>query len=306
MINTAQDFETSVARVSEAAAVYNPQLNNEMSSAEFNNIFITLENQINGLYEKIRLLEDIKDYTKDFVIRAIDERRQQLTENLKVIEAGVDDFSNKDYVSVGIPFETEVGEVLDRDGTIIPNLILKDGNLVLASNDTAIKEVLDIQNNGPVQLLEIAPEVISDTTTPETLVTERTAWMPYHTAELFNEGTLDILNNKPYRSVYDAEEPTVDGLVTEYKITFDTLSGGCNYFNLSPVNCEVENIELTAGSVVVTLDGSTPYFEEDLDVTSAIVRVRCKDYERDSMVVPRASTEDSFDKIITGADILEQ
>ena len=305
MINTAQDFETSVARVSEAAAVYNPQLNNEMSSAEFNNIFTTLESQINNLYEKIRLLEDIKNYTKDFVVRAIDERRQQLIENLKIIEAGVDDFSNKDYISVGVPFETEVGEVLDRDGTVIPNLVLENGNLVLASNDTAIKEVLDIQSNGPVQLLEVASEVISDTLTSDTLVTERTAWMPYHTAELFNEGTLDILDNRPYRSVYDAEEPTVNGLITEYKISFDTLSGGCNYFDLSPINCEIENIELTAGNVVVTLDGSTPYLEEDLDITSAIVRVKCKDYERDNMDIPMATTEDSFDGIITGADILE-
>ena len=305
MINTAQDFETSIARVSEAAAVYNPQLNNEMNSAEFNNIFTTLESQINNLYEKVRLLEDIKNYTKDFVIRAIDERRQQLIENLKIIEAGVDDFSNKDYISVGVPFETEVGEILDRDGTIIPNLVLEDGNLVLASNDTTIKEVLDIKSNGPVQLLEVAPEVISDTLTFDTLITERTAWMPYHTAELFNEGTLDILDSKPYRSVYDAEEPTVNGLIVEYKISFDTLSGGCNYFDLSPINCEIENIELTAGNIVVTLDGSTPYLEEDLDITSAIVRVKCKDYERDSMDIPRATTEDSFDKIITGADILE-
>ena len=303
MINTAQDFETSVMTVSEAAAVYNPQLNNEMSSAEFNNIFTTLENQLNQLYEKIRLLEDIKDYTKDFVVRAIDERRQQLIENLKVIEASVDDFSNKDYVSVGVPLETEVGEVLDRNGVVLPNLVVDGGTLILPSNDMAIKEVLDIQNNGPVQLLEVAPEIISETTTSETFVTDRTAWMPYHTAELFNEGTLDILDTKPYRSVYDASEPTVDGLVSEYKITFDTLSGGCNYFELSPINCEIENIELTAGTVVVTLDGSTPYLEEDLDITSALVRVRCKDYERDSLSVPRMSREDSFDKVITGADI---
>ena len=48
-----------------------------MDSQEFNAILYQIETDLNKLYENIRLLNDVYDYSKNYIVTSVEERRQK-------------------------------------------------------------------------------------------------------------------------------------------------------------------------------------------------------------------------------------
>lgn len=290
LINTSQDFDTALDFVIQEQETFNKKIENEMSAAEFNNIFTEIESNINNLYEKIRVLEDIKNYTKDFVVRAIDERRKKIINSLNIIEKNVDEYQNTGYVAVAVGFDNVNEEILDRDGSVISSLQLKEGKLVMPSKNLSIEGFMSLTNLGQQK------EIQTDGGQTERVL--------FAGAEPFVESSIGVTGVEgQYRTIYESEQPVEGGVSVEYEILFSSRAD-CNYFSINPVNCNVTEIRLTDfEGQVRNISPKTEFFSPPMDIQKANVVVNCSGYERVEIDVPSEPSEDAFDKSIVGSEM---
>jgi len=269
-----------------------------MDARQFNSIFKELESDINNLYEKIRVLEDIKNYTKDFVIRAIEERRKKIVDSLKVIETNVTEYQNPDYQAVEIGFSNVSEKIKDRDGSSIQALQNVDGALT-TPHKVLSQEILQVVTNlGQTKKMNVVTEVDGS----EDKVKE---YVLFSDAEPFNESKINVLeDSNTFRSVYESDRPLQNGLFVEYDMQFSGKSE-CNYFDLSPVNCEINSIVLTsADNSTLEINPNNKFFTPAMNIAKAKIRVHCSKYEREIVQMPSDSQGDAFDKSIVGSEMV--
>lgn len=251
---------------------FDRKLDNNMNASSFNSLLRDIESRINSLYEKTRVMEDVKDYIKTFVIKSIDERKNKIINKLKVIETSVDKTTNNAIVEV-INLNNYSQYILDRDGEQIEILNNINGKLVLPSKLVNKETLISIVNKGQ--------GTISN-------------------AEQYNEGTLNSLNNEPLAAIYESYEPVNNGIVNEYEITFETRAD-CNKIEFNPVNCTIDKI------VITTFDGaekeiqnSQTYLSFSIDIEKINVWVRCNSYDTEYIDYINEITRDAFDNSFTG------
>lgn len=293
MINTSQDFDTALDFVMAEQETFNYAINNEMNARHFNSIFQEIEDDINNLYEKIRVLEDIKNYTRDFVLRAIEERRKKIVDSLKIIETNVTEYQNPEYQVEEIGFGNTVEEIKDRDGSTIRSLQNKDNALIMPHSKLSSERLYHITNVGQVHR-------VIDANGQEKFVS-------FAKSDPFNESKLSTFTDKEvFRTVYESEYPVPDGVLIEYEVQFDGRAN-CNYFDMGAVNCEVESVELTnSDNQVFVISPNHKFLNVPTDISRARVRVRCKRYDRTVVEMPSNALDDAFDKSIVGSEISGQ
>ena len=286
MINTAQDFESSLAFCMEEQTPFNRKITNDMSSSVFNNIFQELEDDINNLYEKIRILEDIKNYTKVFVVRAIEERRKKIVDTLKVIENSVDDFQNEDFVAQEVSFTQQLDNIIDRDGSSIDCFDVQNGRLIMPSTNISAKSLVAITNLGQIK------KFVND-------------YVSFSDSELVQEDTMETVEHKPMITIYESDQPVDGGLIVEYELTFNGRLF-CNYFTMNPVNCEILEITVTdSDNQSYNLDPQNEFINTPIDIIKAKVKVKCPDYVRKSEMTVERCGYPAFDQSLSGNEKVE-
>lgn len=297
MINTSQDFESALNYVSADIDYTSAKISGDMNSAAFNRVFLDIEEKINILYEKIRLLEDIRDYTKLFVVRAIQERRTKIMENLRVIETLTDETKNKGSITyVIVPNEGET--VYDRDGTVISQFESTDGTLVFPGQSLVFEYASSVINKGTVADNEVQKQdpVQGDYTAVEPV--------PFNSAEPFASADLLIKDGASHFDIYCSDEPCRDKFQVQFDITFSGKIKS-NYINFNPVNCKVVSVKLyDTDNIMTELLPEQRYFSL-MRLAKAVIIVECSNYERYVLAVPSRGKDDAFDKAITGGEIYE-
>ena len=76
MIQTSGDFNSAIELLTTDTPVSVGDIGEKMSSGEFNLAFNDIEMQLIDLYEKIRVLEDVQKYCREYVIKEVKEKRQ--------------------------------------------------------------------------------------------------------------------------------------------------------------------------------------------------------------------------------------
>lgn len=272
MITSEKGLKDSLNFLIERSDDFNRKLDNNMNATSFNNLLKDIESRINILYEKTRVMEDVKDYIKTFVIKAIDERKNKIINKLKVIETSVDKTTNKAIVEV-INLSNYSQHILDRDGEPIETLDNINGKLVLPSKVVNKETLIGIVDKGQGNIAK---------------------------AEQYNEMTLNTLDNEPLAAVYEAYEPANSGIVNEYEITFETRAN-CNKIEFNPVNCTINKV------VVTTFDGAEKeiqnnqtYLSSPIEIEKIDVSVRCNTYTVENVEYIDEINQDSFDNSFTG------
>ena len=143
MINTASNFQSALAYVMTEPDPLSVSFEGDMRAAAFNAAFQNIEDQINFLYEKTRLLEDIRDYIRHFVERTIEERRAKIIDNLKAIEMIYDEIDNPDCIVDPVVPQQEQA-VQDRDGSILPMFDFINETLVMPGTTLEKNDILKI------------------------------------------------------------------------------------------------------------------------------------------------------------------
>lgn len=270
------------------------RFSNEMKSATVNFIFTDIENNINELYQKIRLLEDIKNYTKEFVVRSVQEKRTQLVETLKTIEMLSDKVnSNKDTILFVTPSDSTL---YDRNGEELPLLEIKDDSYVMPGTVKSTDTVVNIINKGPV--FDIKTKQTVNEEDDYSSVNYEAILNP----NLFAEGQLLEEDGLQHLNIWHGDEPATGSLRVNYEINFDGQIQ-TNYLDFELINCKIINATLTdVDGVKIEFNPVKRYFKPTR-LSKADITVECYDYHRAICYMPVDRYDDAFDQSITGDEI---
>ncbi len=230
-----------------------------MDSGIFNYSMRAIEEQLNSLYEKIRLLEDVRDYTKEYVLRSIQEKEALFKEKLKIIEDVSDQYRDTDSIAYNVPFLYNSMTIKDRDGSNVPAMNIISGVL---------------QQSGSV----VTDAVISNIS---------------HTSShvCYNNSYNNLLAKDAGRSCYVLDEPVYGGLKEEVSIIFDR-SYNCNILNIALSNCSVENYTLIPSGKEVNAQINT-YIDRQ-SITDIKLNLLCDKYQLNN-IQELNEKQDSFD-----------
>lgn len=218
MDNINYDFETKIDYIlSETDIEKNKDLlclqKNILSSKDFNNTFNYIESSLNILYEKVRTLQDIIQYSNIFLINEINTNITECKTMLKEIEENRDIVKKNSYIKYNIPLINTVTSYVDRDGSNIDNSITSNNNIAINSKInkniiTASLEVLQAKENNCV----------------------------YSSKDFIN-------NNLSYRSLYMFKNIQGDYLEEKIVIKLNEESS-INRILIDSANCFIKNIEI--------------------------------------------------------------
>ena len=211
MLKTSENLNAAIKFVTTENTTYPSLIDDRLLSTQFNSSMQNIESQLNELYEKIRLLEDIRDYCKQYVLSIIRTKEQNFKEKLKIIEDVADQFRDKDSISYTVPFQYCSDIITDRDGTVINKMNVVNSSL---GQSYTLIDVAKISN-------------ISYTTN----------------GQCYNNSYSDILNGLSGRSYYILDNPIYGGVIENCTVMFDK-NYYCNLFNIEVSNTQIENIEL--------------------------------------------------------------
>lgn len=119
---TEQNISDVISELAKERTLVPIEISDIMSSNELNTSFNYIEQELNNLYDSIRMLEQLGNYTKEYVTQQIETKENQFKEYLKTIEDVADLYQDTNSVSYLIQFLASKDTIRDRDGSIIPQM----------------------------------------------------------------------------------------------------------------------------------------------------------------------------------------
>ena len=198
---TKKNISDIINELSEEKILIPIKLSETMLSDEANMTFEYIETELNTIYDKIRLLEQLHNYTEVFVKEQIDKK-----EYLKTIEDVSDLYQDNNSVSYLIQFLASKDTIRDRDGSII--------------------QQMDINNH----LLEM----------PGTILAKANLNNIIHKSDIdcYNNTYNNLLKEKPGVSIYFANNPFVGGVLEQVQTTISNPQT-YNYIGLDITNAQL-------------------------------------------------------------------
>lgn len=245
MIKTSEDMQAALELLTADTEIEFSGAKRAMDSQEFNAILYQIETDLNKLYENIRLLNDVYDYSKNYIVTSVEERRQKFIEKLKVIEQLTDSYRDKSYVTQLVPFQVNQEHVTNRSGQKVPVMQINSGSLEMNSatvHAATIDTVFQKTSNGQYSC----------------------------TAESLSKG-------EPSRSIYESEEPIDQGVQEEYEVRFKQPTS-FNYIDIDTVGCDLKKVQAinTEGEVVGM--ETVGAFLKPMELSGIRFRIQDKDF----------------------------
>lgn len=224
--------------------------NKVLDSDKFNSSLLSIEKNLDVLYEKTRYLEDSIDYARSF----LDQKITSYSNRINTIISSVSDISNinknMSYLDYAIPFKENTVNSTDRD----PNYSVKPCSI----NGT--DKVLTLSNN-----VSQAYDINSIARTCQQI--------PY------DSNINDLKNGDKYRVLYIEDKPFTDGAIETFTCYLPYASE-VNYVKIGGVNCSVENITLVyPNGVTELIDPMTGINTESRMATHVRYNIKCTAYD---------------------------
>ena len=197
--------------------IYLEKQNLYLNSNIINNNFKTIENELNFMYEKTRILEDIIDYMKLYINNEIKNYMLDCRNLLKDIEI-LSDINLKEeinYTAINVPFIYNTLEYLDRDGTVLKNCDIYNNKIVLSRNKDITVQINSISI--------IRNEVLFN-------------------LETFDDNKDNIIYNKPYLVKYELDSIVKNGIDELVRINFNKEEI-INTLKIDLINCNLKSIK---------------------------------------------------------------
>lgn len=210
MIENIKDLEGALTSLKEEDTLYPSTVSDKMDSVVFNLSLKRIRDQINGLYEKIRITEEIDNFCHDYVVKEIEQKRDKIQESLKIIEDASIIFQNKESVSILVPFKSTSELIQDRNGSIITPMNI---------NNNILEPKNDIMGN----------ILLSNVTYKSNI-------------PCYNNGYKNLVNGNMGMSFYSTPEPVENGVQEIVTVTLSTPQE-CNYIAIQPINCKITDVK---------------------------------------------------------------
>lgn len=135
ILNTITQINETIESIIADVDFSTSTLSKKMSSSEANSIFSKFQSVLNSLYEKARLVQDLREYSEKYIENEFHNKYTELQEIVDAVETADKDYQNKRNITHEVLFNDSSSSVLsytDFDGTSIsPALMTHDGYLTL-------------------------------------------------------------------------------------------------------------------------------------------------------------------------------
>lgn len=211
----AVDFNATLKELAVNPKPMHHEFGEKLRADEYNEIFDAIESKLNSLYIRMRFLEDVKNYCREYLLREIQEKTLLFQNKLTLIEQTASAFRERDSIAYPVIFAPNTNDVTDRNNDSIPQMNFHLGEITNFSN---VSNIATISN------------VICDSDE-----------LPY------NSTCENLKSGNPCRSIYKFNEPKFDGIRESYKVMFVAPIHG-NYVKINTVNCVAANVSLILDS----------------------------------------------------------
>ncbi len=242
-------------------------LNIESDAEDFNILFSEIENNLNDLYVKSRLLQDIFDYAEQYIKTTIQVYEEEIKAIVGAIERTRDSIKTREYITMPVLLSNKYINNKDRNGTILASADFINGKITVSGKD------------------EITTNKI------ESIDRSDTGFIPYRSSDQ------DLINGKHYRTFYIMNNPIEDGLSEELIIKLESPEY-INFVKAVPSNCNITCIKF------VTEDGSlinTGNIDGKLNTSSKVSEIRLtlnsKNYVVTTHYVDNNVDEDFWERV---------
>lgn len=235
MIANEADLQSNLSTLQKTLTLTPVDLSERMDASQMNSTEQDIYNTLNTLYEKIRILEDIKDYMRKTMLATIAEKKKKLNEILINIEKNNDIYTSDKKQGVSVSYTWSTDTVKDRDGTELSSLIYDSNmNLYPQGNIAYQADILKMshecqdvpftfeksEDNGyyHVQYLKNKPDFVDDTLT---IIFKEPRIINYIDCDIYNASYIvSYLNDKSETTIVSdncyIEPVTAYGLVIEF------------------------------------------------------------------------------------------
>lgn len=231
MILNVADANKAIEFLQEESSDYPNTFSNKMTPTEFNANSAAIETHLNVLYEKIRVLQDLDAFCRDYVVKKIKEKKDILDKKLRTLENLSDLYRSPGSITVTIPFDASNEVIKDRDGSAVASMKIKDNSLAMGT---------DIMKEAAI-----------------TAISRDSA------NSCYNDSYQNLKKGEPGTSIYYLKKEESNEYVTEnIVVTFDQEIAA-NSIYIEPIGADVENIRLVHSNHNETpVDSSNTFFPE--------------------------------------------
>lgn len=217
MIKTTAEYKEAAEFINKDIELYDFALSEKMSSYEYNLYLQDVEYYFDFLYEKIRTIEDMIAYLEFYSEEKINKAKQSLDSKLNILSRETSKYIDTSHISYEVNWETNPNtSEFDRDGTLLPLAIVKNGSVVPSGdvyNVSKIKNIYKESNNVP-----------------------------------FSDNISTYLSDDYYIANYELDNP--NKIVEKFYVELDSDLSKINYVNIDPFNCEVEVLDDIADGTI--------------------------------------------------------
>lgn len=245
MIASIEELNNAIEDIETENEVYPAVLEDKMDASAFNSSCAAIEDQLNQLYEKIRLIEDVDNFTRRYVTEQIKEKEDKLRKSLKIIEQDTDLVEDKASTLIEVPLGASNQTLTDRDGSPLTAMTLRDGELEAAC---------DVMAQASVSLVTMESNTSCYNNSYQNLVKGEAGISTYSLKEAPPEGIRETV------TLY-LEEPTE-----------------CNYAGFDITNCTAEKCYVMDKDHVRTEISSTGGFFPKQEISGIVLELSCKTY----------------------------
>ena len=222
-----------------------------MNSEDFNNSLLSIQKNLDILYEKTRYLEDSIDYTRTFLDQKITSFNNKISSIIKSIEDINSINKNMSYLDFCVPFQASMTETTDRN---------KDYKL----------KPCDLNEDSKVLTLSARSKQAYSLTS----INRTSKLMPY------DSNINDLIKGEKYRAIYIEDRIQKDGIIENYTC-YLPYAVEVNSINIVPANSEVYNTTLVYPNGVTERlsDEITGINVNSRMVTHFTFSLKCTNYE---------------------------
>lgn len=243
----------------------------KMNSSETNELFSGIEDALNKLYEKVRQLEDLHNFTQKYIENEFSKNKAGFDKALAAIQQSTDLYQQTRRKQKSVSFSKGI-VVMDRNGVPMETAKYINGSTIVPHSITvttaAISSVVSTSESG----------------------------LPYRR----------VLNPPEHYKTFHADETMRSAPVTELVTFFLTKPININFLDVSPFNAKVNSVKVIqsdAGEKQIDFGTGTETTCEPIKDASIIqVELECLKSEAIEAEVPEAgaeSTAGQFDDMLT-------
>lgn len=232
-----------------------------LSSSEFNNNMSNIELRLNIIYQKIKYLQELTEYTKNYVDYKIKSKHDEFKEKLKIISEVTDVYRDTNSISQLIYLTPCNDKVIDRDGTELPLMNISDKSLVPPGNNT-------------------------HTATINSIISKSSSLK-------YSCNYDNLKNNECGHAVYISDDIILNGLNDDITIQFNNASS-INYIDIPVINGEIVKYEIVYDNGSKKEVTPNDKYIDEAAIKEISIRINSKNYTK----IKQATSKESLSGIL--------